>query len=96
MNTRYTALGSLLLLLPVVALSAEDWWVKTGESLPSLISNGYSIIGFSSLFEPNRLMDVKVNRYVLQKETSVYLCIEKLASATADVVVADCYALKTP
>jgi len=85
-----------MLLLPAVAWSAEDWWGPvTKESLPSLVASGYVVVGFSSLIEGNRIMDVKVNRYVLQKDASVYLCIEKLATATSDVVVANCYALRT-
>jgi hypothetical protein len=84
----------LFALLPAVAGAAEDWWVKSDATLPSLVADGFQVVGFSVGEERPPMGPVTAYRYVLQKGPLTYLCTEKVMSA--NTVIARCYELRTP
>lgn len=85
---------ALLVMAPMTAGAAEWWESKpTPETLPQLVMGGYKIVGFSTMAEQSRVMDMKVNRYILQKDSSVLLCVEKLSATTSDTLMANCYSM---
>ncbi|MDP1997248.1 MAG: hypothetical protein Q8J90_08610, partial [Gallionella sp.] len=70
---------ALLVAAPITAGAVEWWEAKSApETLPQLVAAGYQIVGFTTLAERSTMMDLKVNRYILQKNTSAYICVEKL------------------
>jgi hypothetical protein len=93
MPRRIRILLALLASRPVSA-DAVDWWVPSDASMPSLIADGYVVVGFSTLNEQSPLMPLKVNRYLLQRNRSVFLCVEKMNATSSTTVQALCLTFK--
>lgn len=85
----------LLIATPMQAIAGE-WWESqpASESLPQLIQVGYKIVGFTTIIENTALMDLKVNRYILQKDAAVYLCVEKIQASGGATMLTNCYGLR--
>ena len=82
-------------LLLATSANAADWFKADKEvSMPSLVADGYQVVGFSVLPEKSRVMDVTAYRFVLQKETSVYLCTDKTTGSSS--VLLNCFRLVEP
>lgn len=87
----------MLVAVPVTAAAdAVEWWESKPaiESLPQLIQAGYKVVGFSTAFEQNMVMDLKVNRYILQKDATIYLCVEKMQATGGATILTNCYGMR--
>jgi hypothetical protein len=76
------------------ASAADDWWMESDKGLPALVAEGYAVVGFSAAPDSNRMMNTTAYRFVLQKDASVFTCVEKIAGDKA--MVTTCYELVAP
>lgn len=85
----------ILALVAGSATAAEDWWEKSGESLPSLVRQGYRVVGYSTITEQAMMATMISFRYVLQKDDKVAFCVEKVIMRGGDEpMMANCYQLR--
>lgn len=75
------------------ASAADDWWMQSDKGLPTLVAEGYAVVGFS-VIPDGRGMGATAYRFVLQKEASVFMCTEKVMGAKA--MDTACYELIAP
>jgi hypothetical protein len=95
MLNRY-APAFVLLLCAGVTHSAEQLWRDSKATLPGLVADGYRVVGFTTDRESSSSMALRENRYLLQKNASVFLCIEKLSPTVGDLNQVRCYELEKP
>jgi hypothetical protein len=84
----------VLMLAAGTAMAGDNWWTPTKDTLPQLIAAGYQVIGFAAFPDRNPLGEMRVNRYLLQKGSSVVTCTEFVSpSMTGSMTKATCSTL---
>lgn len=71
-----TACALLCTSLAFDASAADDLWMQSDKSLPTLVAEGYAIVGFNVIPNFRGVMTLTLFRYILQKDVSVFMCTE--------------------
>jgi len=80
------------------ASAAEEWFFASPESMPDLVAQGYSIVGYSTMEEASTESHRAFisHRFVLQKDTSVYLCTQRRYYLEGESESVGCFRLREP
>lgn len=60
---------------------SDDHWIESDQSLRGLITSGYEIKGFNTV----AVRRVLTHRYLLQKDTSLYMCSDSYSAQGSSV-----------
>lgn len=76
------------------ASAADDLWMQSDKSLPTLVAEGYAVVGFNVIPNFRGVITLTLYRYILQKDVSVFRCTE--TDNGGRVVDTSCYELVAP